>query len=228
MPNATTPYMPIISRMHSAPAGPKFRYSKHAANSMGNLFICWLYVSQKNLGERRRCDQGRCKTPAPRAEVVERRQKPLAGARRRRDRESARRRPRGGGAKVGTDWGWFALVSAGATGAWRGGGLFRGGRRRERQECVRYDEYAYIRAKRGRRRSRFARSAETRPCARKTHISRRRSFGRRGSFGRRRLAGARVWRAGPRPYVCVALSYSRAGSEPSVSVHVAKARIELR
>jgi hypothetical protein len=50
---------------------------------------------------------------------------------------------------------------------WPGADLFPGGRRRERRECVLYDEYAYIRAKRGRRRIGFVTSAaeKTRPGA---------------------------------------------------------------
>ena len=94
------------------------------------------------------------------------------------------------------------------------------------RECVLCDEYAYIRAKRGRRRIGFAGSAGRNPTgARERRIFRGdallagEAWPAASPFGAPDRAHMYMWRF---------LATACAGSEPSVSVHVAKARIESR
>ena len=182
--------MAIFSRMHSPSAALKFRYFGRVANSIIKLFICWLYLRQRYFGGRRRCDRGRCKTPPParqsRRKPPNDPEGPIADARRRHGRERPGRHPRGSSATTMFEWiaarlrgrggvrsrqprrdGRFAGPAGSRSRYWPGPGLFPGGRRRERRECVLYDEYAYITAKRGRRRIGFVTSAaeKTRPGA---------------------------------------------------------------
>ena len=230
-------YMTIFSRMHSRWAGLKLGYFNRATNSIGTLFICWLYMRQKYVRGRRRCDRGRCKTPSPRANAESRRntaESPIADARRRRGRERRERRPRGSRRRRCLDGsGLLRLVSPGAKRLAGRGPMFRDAakplsrrRRMRARECVLCDEYAYIRAKRGRRRIGFAGSAGRNPTgARERRIFRGdallagEAWPAASPFGAPDRAHMYMWRF---------LATACAGSEPSVSVHVAKARIELR
>jgi len=157
--------MAIFSRMHSLSAGVKFGYFNHVTNSIRKLSIYWLYIQQKYFSWRRRCDRGRSKTPSParrsRRKPPKDRENPIAEARRRRGRErpewqaggSRRRRCLEGLARPAGSKSGHWLGPGGETGAASARFVvdqnpFRGGRRRERRECVLCDEYAYIRAKR--------------------------------------------------------------------------------
>ncbi len=116
---------------------------------------------------------------------------PIAGARRRRGRERPEQRLRGSRrrrcllVRFRQPWRDSGLAGyrpgpggAASARAVIERNLVPGGRRRERRECVLCDEYAYITAKRGRRRIGFTGSAaEIRPGAREFA---RRSFSRRG------------------------------------------------
>jgi len=161
--NATMTHMAIFSRMHSLSAGMKFGYFNHVTNSIRKLSIYWLYIRQKYFGWRRRCDRGRCKTPSParrsRRKPPKDPENPIAEARRRRGRErpewrargSRRRRCLEGLARPAGSKSGYWLGPGGETGAASARVVvdrnpFRGGRRRERRECVLCDEYAYIRA----------------------------------------------------------------------------------
>lgn len=156
-------HMAIFSRMHSLSAGVKFGYFNHVTNSIRKLSIYWLYIRQKYFGWRRRCDRGRCKTLSParrsRRKPPKDRENPIAEARRRRGREwpewrargSRRRRCLEGLARPAGSKSGYWLGPGGETGAASARLVvdrnpFRGGRRRERRECVLCDEYAYIRA----------------------------------------------------------------------------------
>lgn len=130
-----------------------------------------------------------------------------------------------GGGDVWTDRGW-RLSSALARSGRRECGRRKACPGMRARECVLCDEYAYIRAKRGRRRIGFAGSAGRNPTgARERRIFRGdallagEAWPAASPFGAPDRAHMYMWRF---------LATACAGSEPSVSVHVAKARIESR
>ena len=229
-------YMAIFSRMHSRWAGLKLGYFNRATNSIGN----YLYVGYT-------CDKSMFAGEDAAIEVDARRRRPRAESRR--NTAKAPSPTRGGAAAANGGNGGLGDRGGGdvwtdGAGAfrqpWRGRRLarpagsmfrhgrnpFRGVRRRERRECVLCDEYAYIRAKRGRRRIGFAGSAGRNPTgARERRIFRGdallagEAWPAASPFGAPDRAHMYMWRF---------LVTACAGSEPSVSVHVAKARIESR
>ena len=217
--------MTIFSRMHSRWAGLKLGYFNRATNSIGTLSICWLYMRQKYVRGRRRYDRGRCKTPSPargtRRKPPKHRESPSPT----RGGAAAAKGGNGGlgdrgGGDVWTDRGWRFRQP------WREAGAGNAGAGMRARECVLCDEYAYIRAKRGRRRIGFAGSAGRNPTgARERRIFRGdallagEAWPAASPFGAPDRAHMYMWRF---------LATACAGSEPSVSVHVAKARIESR
>ncbi len=161
----------------------------------------------------------------PRAEVVASRRNTAKAPRRR----AAAPQPRKAGTAASriAAAAMFGRIGAGAfRQPWReaSAGNARAGMRA--RECVLCDEYAYIRAKRGRRRIGFAGSAGRNPTgARERRIFRGdallagEAWPAASPFGAPDRAHMYMWRF---------LATACAGSEPSVSVHVAKARIESR
>ena len=165
----------------------------------------------------------------PRAEAVESRRNTAKAPRRR--AAAPRSRKAGTAASRIAAATMFGRIGAGAfRQPWREAGAGNAGREAcpgmRARECVLCDEYAYIRAKRGRRRIGFAGSAGRNPTgARERRIFRGdallagEAWPAASPFGAPDRAHMYMWRF---------LATACAGSEPSVSVHVAKARIESR